>query len=44
MLKQLERENKIRVINNIYFQELFFLLLIESQYNKKNALRSALVI
>ena len=26
---------KIIVINNIYFQELFFLLLMESQYNKK---------
>tara|TARA_B100000989_G_scaffold297589_1_gene283770 strand:- start:3 stop:134 length:132 start_codon:yes stop_codon:yes gene_type:complete len=43
-LKQLEKENKIREIKNIYFQELFFLLQIESQYKIKNALRSALVI
>ena len=28
-----EKENKIKVINNIYFQELFLLLLIESQYS-----------
>ena len=39
-----EKENKLKVINNIYFQELFLLLLIESQYKIKNALRSALVI
>ena len=35
MFKTIRKRKKIRVINNIYFQELFFLLLMESQYNKK---------
>ena len=38
------KENKKIAINNIYFQEFFFLLLIESLYKIQNALCSALVI
>ena len=42
--KIIDSVSKIRAIKNIYFQELYFLLLIESQYKIQNALRSALVI
>jgi len=40
----LKNSFKLRAIKNIYFQELFFLLVIENKYKIKNALRSALVI